>query len=329
MRPFVLYGHTRPLTWVQYSREGDLLFTCAKDHSPQVWYTETGNRLGLYQGHTGAVSHLDIDYHTRLMLTGSADNSTRIWDVQTGKCLHAWGELTPVRTVNFATGNRHFLMASEKLMGFEGTVKVYGIPEDPWNDSFSSEPLQSYKNPVEDHAGKVTMARFTSLNKTFITSGADGYLRQYDSETGQLINECDAHSQGIKSWQFNDSKTLLITASSDQTSKLFDVKTLEPLKTYVTDRPVNAACISPTRAHVIVGGGQEAMNVTTTQGKVGKFQARIFHTIFEDEIGLVKGHFGPLNALAFAPDGAGYSSGGEDGTVRIHKLDRSYFELES
>ena len=84
MKPFVLYGHDRPLTWVQYSREGDLLFTCAKDHFPMVWYAETGERLGIYVGHTGSVWHLDVDFHCRLMLTGAADNSTKLWDVQTG-----------------------------------------------------------------------------------------------------------------------------------------------------------------------------------------------------------------------------------------------------
>lgn len=27
-------GHERPLTFLKYNREGDLLFSCAKDHTP-------------------------------------------------------------------------------------------------------------------------------------------------------------------------------------------------------------------------------------------------------------------------------------------------------
>ena len=34
-----------------------------------------------------------------------------------------------------------------------------------------------------------------------------------------------------------------------------------------------------------------------------------------------------LNALAFNPDGRSFTSGGEDGYVRIHPLDNSYFEI--
>ena len=33
------------------------------------------------------------------------------------------------------------------------------------------------------------------------------------------------------------------------------------------------------------------------------YDARFYHLVFEEEIGRVKGHFGPINSLAFHPDG--------------------------
>ena len=57
---------------------------------------------------------------------------------------------------------------------------------------------------------------------------------------------------------------------------------------------------------VVLGGGQEAMEVTITSTKAGKFDARFYHLIFEEEFGRVKGHFGPINSLAFHPDGKRY-----------------------
>ena len=50
--------------------------------------------------------------------------------------------------------------------------------------------------------------------------------------------------------------------------------------------------------------------------------------ILEEELGRVKGHFGPINTLAFQPDGKGYASGGEDGYIRLHQFDKSYFEFK-
>lgn len=69
------------------------------------------------------------------------------------------------------------------------------------------------------------------------------------------------------------------------------------------------------------------MEVTTTSARAGKFDARFYHLVFEEEFGRVKGHFGPINSLAFHPDGKGYASGGEDGYVRIHQFDSSYFDF--
>lgn len=104
---------------------------------------------------------------------------------------------------------------------------------------------------------------------------------------------------------------------------------------YETERPVNAAAISPLKNQIMLGGGQDAMAVTTTSARQGKFEVRFYHLLFGDEVGRVKGHFGPINTLglrkctdlAFHPSGRGYASGGEDGYVRVHWFDDSYFRF--
>jgi len=90
---------------------------------------------------------------------------------------------------------------------------------------------------------------------------------------------------------------MFISSSKDTTAKLWDSDTLKCLKTYKTDRPVNSASISPKFDHVVLGGGQvkliensawkhesncyfqEAMDVTTTSTKIGKFDAKFFHLV--------------------------------------------------
>ena len=61
VRPIIVQGHTRPLTMVKYNREGDLLFTAAKDHRPCLWYADNGERIGTYVGHNGTVWCLDVN----------------------------------------------------------------------------------------------------------------------------------------------------------------------------------------------------------------------------------------------------------------------------
>ena len=39
------------------------------------------------------------------------------------------------------------------------------------------------------------------------------------------------------------------------------------------------------------------MSVTTTSLRQGKFETRFWHKVFEEEVGRVKGHFGPINTF--------------------------------
>ena len=90
IRPIMVKGHERALTMIKYNREGDLLFSCSKDHVPSCWYSENGERVGTYHGHCGTVWCLDVNFDTTRLLTGSADNCCKLWDVKTGECLHTW-----------------------------------------------------------------------------------------------------------------------------------------------------------------------------------------------------------------------------------------------
>ena len=57
----MLHGHERAITQIKYNREGDLLFTAAKDQTPNVWFSINGERLGTFKGHNGAVWTIDVN----------------------------------------------------------------------------------------------------------------------------------------------------------------------------------------------------------------------------------------------------------------------------
>merc|ERR1712194_302860 len=124
---------------------------------------------------------------------------------------------------------------------------------------------------------------------------------------------------------FTEDRMLMITSSKDQTAKLWAMDEHELVKTYETDRPLNDVAISPLykagkdpKLHILMGGGQDAKDVTTTAGSSGKFETLLWHMVYGEEIGTVKGHFGPMNTLAWRRDGKGFVTGGEDGYVRVH-----------
>lgn len=177
-------------------------------------------------------------------------------------------------------------------------------------------------------ASRINEALWGALNQTVISGHEDGSLRIWDVETGNMVLKVHDHKKSVNSMQFSADGTMLLTASGDGTAKLYDAKTLQLQKTYTSDRPLNSASLSPLQNHVIVGGGQDAMNVTTTSSKVGHFEVDFYHTVYAEFLGSVKGHFGPVNSVAFSPTGRNFVSGSEDGYIRLHHFDKEYFKKE-
>lgn len=323
MKPILLKGHTRALTKIKYNRDGDLLFSTSKDPEPCVWFSHNGERLGTFEGHSGTVWDVDVSHDSRRLLTASADSSCRLWDVYTGKCLFKFTLSNAARCVAFAEGSRKALFVTDSTMGKNSTLHVVEIAEDP------SQQEDNRIGQIEVPKGlpKITAAAWGDLNETIVTGHDDGSIHLYDGETFTLLDKTQEHSSTIMDIQFNKQKSYFISASKDFTARIFDGRTLQLLKTFTTERNVNAAAISPIRPHIILGGGQEAIKVTTTGVKQGKFETRFFHKIFQEEIGRVKGHFGPIHTLAFHPDGKSFASGSEDGFIRLHTFDADYFNF--
>lgn len=326
MRPILLQGHERPLTQLKYNREGDLLFSVARDKTICVWYSHNGERLGTLEGSGGANFSVDADPTTTIVATGSADQTARLWDLKTGKNIHSWSFKTTVKRVEFSPDGSKLIVLSEKMMGYPGGISVFNVTADV-NATFDTEAVLDIK--PQEGAEKFSFAVWSYGGKYIITAHADGSLSKYDGATGEFLGATQIHEERspITDLQPSPDKTYVISSSKDKTARLTDIDSLKLLKTYKTDTSMNSACITNVKDFVILGGGQDAKDVTTTSSRDGKFEARFYHKIFEDEVGRVKGHFGPLNCVVAHPNGGSYASGGEEGYIRIHHFDPSYFDF--
>lgn len=322
MKPILLQAHERSLTKICYNREGDLLFSAGKDKSPCVWFSINGERLGSYNGHNGAVWCIDVNWDSTALISASGEGTVRIWDVQTGRERHVYQLDTPCRSCAFSYSGNLVLYTNDDVMGKPCEINIADIRLRPSEGSVGSI------NVTQKGLRKVTSALWGTLDEFIVTGHDNGELVQWDFKRMDLERSARPHQAQIMDLQANKDLTMLITSSKDCTSKVFDIESLDHLKTYVTERPVNSAAISPIKDHVILGGGQEAIEVTQTSTKTGKFEARFFHLIFEEEFARVKGHFGPINTIAIHPDGKSYASGGEDGFVRIHYFDNDYLDYD-
>ena len=122
------------------------------------------------------------------------------------------------------------------------------------------------------HTGNIIRTLWSKTNQHVLTCSDDCTIRKWDVETGKMVGIVDEdHTKPINDIQLSDCGTHFISSSSDHTAKLFDFHGLDSappgrmaLKTYRTGANVNSASISPCLDHVLVAGGQDAADVTTT-----------------------------------------------------------------
>jgi translation initiation factor 3 subunit I len=327
LQPILLKGHERSITSVKYNKDGDFIFTCAKDNNPTIWDAETGERIGTYEHHKGAVWDMDPNWDSTYLVTACADGCARLFEVTTGRYIARMPHRGAVRSVSWGDGSSLFATASDPFNSREqGLISIFEFPNfDDEVVSGGDAPLHTpiLEIPVDD-LNKAVCLGWTNLNEHLIAGFDNGLVIKYDPTTGEEIQRVKIHEDRVNRLTFNAEKTLMITASKDTTAKLIDPITLNVLKVYKTDRPVNAAVINPVQPHVLLGGGQDAMSVTVTAANAGKFETRFFHMIYNEEFGRVKGHFGPINAIGIHPQGKSYASGSEDGFIRLHHFDSAY-----
>lgn len=320
MRPILLKGHDGPLTCVRYNKDGDLLFTTCRRGRINLWYSDDGERIGTYNSGAkpGAVMYVDVTFGSTQLASASMDQTARIWDVETGKNTRSFELHAGARCVSWSSGDKMLAVVQDPFQDQTSCIKLF--------DTTSGQMIKQ----IDTDYGlpKINRALFGPLNKKLIVCNEGGGLLGYDVATGECeVERCDNEME-IPDFNFAQDQMTFIVACKDYTATLYDTHTMEPIKKYESDRPINSAAISPLMDHVVLGGGQDAAAVTTTAGRSGKFEANFFHKIYATEIGKVKGHFGPINSISFNPDGRSFTSGGEDGYLRIHHFDPEYFSLE-
>ncbi|CAD6190819.1 unnamed protein product [Caenorhabditis auriculariae] len=324
MRPLSLKGHERALTRVRFNREGDLLFSAAKDKKPCVWYTENGERIGSYDGHNGAVWDIDVSWDTSSLVSAAADNSVKLWDCEKGVCLATINTPTPAKSCNFSYSGNLISYTTLKMTKNLSTLQVRDI-RDPAQMSEANEPAFCAQFDVSANT-----SIFSNLDEEVTIGFESGLMLQYDlrnSSTHKNANE-NTHRYSIQDLQLAPNMLFIVSASRDKTAALLDVNNLNRLKQYKSERPVNSACASPNRDHICLGGGEDAMTVTQTSVSAGHFEAKIYHMVFEEEFARFKGHFGPINSMAWHPAGDIIATGGEDGYVRVQEFDNDYSEFK-
>uniref|UniRef100_A0A8W7PXI9 Serine-threonine kinase receptor-associated protein n=1 Tax=Anopheles coluzzii TaxID=1518534 RepID=A0A8W7PXI9_ANOCL len=223
MKPLMLQGHQRAITQIKYNREGDLIFSSAKDSKPSVWYSLNGERLGTFNGHIGAVWCVDVDWTTTRLITGAGDMNTFLWDVETGTALGKIPCNSSVRTCNFSFSGNQASYSTDRAMNHPCELFVIDVRNIDASIS-SADPV--LKLTMNEQQSKITSMLWGALDETVITGHENGSLRIWDLRAVKELNSVNDHTASITDMQMSSDGTMFVSSSKDCSAKLFDSDSL-------------------------------------------------------------------------------------------------------
>ncbi len=218
MKPISLHGHERSITQIRYNREGDLLFSSAKDYYPNVWYSINGERLGTFgsstdrdnDSHMGAVWCNDVDWETKNFLSGAADNTCRLWDVCTGKKVGRFDTSSSVRTCCFSYSGNLAAFSTDRQMGHPCIINVVDVRE------FSGDKIVMSMT-IPPSGPKVTAAVWANLDEQIVTGHDNGDIVLWDVKTKKKIKIISDHGRAISDMQLSrDGENIELLLSEEQ-----------------------------------------------------------------------------------------------------------------
>ncbi|NUM48424.1 MAG: protein kinase, partial [Anaerolineales bacterium] len=229
-----LIGHSGQILSINFSEDGSLLVTSARDGTVKIWDTETGRNLFTFE----------LDSTTGVIEAVLSPDGTEVITTLGNGTLQSWG-LTPADSKEVLTvpGTEACLTnispgggAAISLDGLLLAVPVCGESTVHLLDAVSGSSINTLTSPFE---GEIAFPTFSpdgtrlaaiKLDRTPEDAPGDTFV-VWNIATGQETLPLSGHTNRVWDVIFNPDGTHLATISYDKTARIWDTNTGETLFT--------------------------------------------------------------------------------------------------
>jgi RNA polymerase sigma factor (sigma-70 family) len=279
------------VTGLALSPDGTALAAaCHVDRTIRLWDVPGGKPLARTGGHDGGVAFLAVSPDGRRVATSAYDGTTRVWDAATGRQLRQFDRSGPCA---FTPDGESLISGGLR----DGTVRAW--------DLATGRELWQFR----DHPGSIRAMALTPDGKRLVTAGNDSTLRLWDLTTRRLV-----HDFGGKQAEWPHGLALsadgatLASLHNNRGVRLWDVASGKLLR----HLPMEGDCTTGSLAFA-PDGRTLAASCALNGGR--ERAVRLWDVATGAEVRRLPGHGGPLDALAFSPDGRTLLWGGQHETT--------------
>lgn len=239
-----LTGHTMGVKSLIY--DDQKLISGGLDCTIKVWNWRTGECISSYTGHREGV--ISVDFLDKVIVSGSADKTIKVWHVDIGTCYTLRGHSDWVTCVKIHSKSRTLFSASD-----DSTVRLWDLETNKYIGTYGGVENGGHTAQVQcvipftytdDLVTDVANCQKTSNAVNDETGGSNSEVAVFDSDDeeddGNIENSNNVNNNVQNTDESDFEKfvktrrnlpTHLLTASLDNTIKLWDVKTGKCIRT--------------------------------------------------------------------------------------------------
>ncbi len=212
-----LKGHTRKITRIAFSSDGQTLASASEDRTVILWNPYTGKNKFTLKGHTKGVRSIAFAPDNSMLASGSNDGTVRLWNAKTGKqilILKANAKTISYReavySVAFSPDSRMLVSLTD-----DGTIRLW--------DTKTGKHIRKFKGTLNEGYPENNSVSFSPDNRT-IVSISDSDTKLWNVRTGKLLWELKGRLHISPDWSLD--------ASTDQDKiLLWDMKARKQVTT--------------------------------------------------------------------------------------------------
>ena len=337
-----LPGHSKRLSCLAYSRDGQRLATAAADGTAKVWLADPLPPYLSLEGHDQPVSTVAFSPDGNYLATGSLDQTARIWDARTGAMVQTLPVDYPVISLAFSPtgtqlvtvgpddaacvwqipGTRHSALP-ERLQGHTRAVlAVAWSPDTRWIATGGKDNQALLWNVatgqvhrrLSGHANWIMAVAFSPNCQLLATGGADATMRFWDVQTGQCLRTLNTQAGRVLSLAFSPDGRLLATGGADAIAQLWEVRSGRELQTIKAfENGVTSVTFSPDGTRLVTAASGPNLYARWRQ----ESRIQLWDVALGEELLSFVAHSNLVYCAAFSPDGRNLATGGADNTARI------------